>query len=232
MKMKLLSALIVCTASTQVAAENSPYWLNVNGGYVTDRNGYCVRTINWTPEKAIENCEGGEATAAETAPAAAAPAEDTAAKDSASSDADSDAAAAASAAAAAAAASADEEPEVETISLAAGATFELGGSTLSDEGKAAVAELVTQFKAREVTVKEVTIEGHTDSSGDAAFNQQLSEDRAEAVKAEVVANGGNPDKIKTIGYGESNPIADNSTREGRAQNRRVEIKVELDQPKQ
>ena len=232
MKIKLLSALIICSASAQVSAEvsieNSPYWLNVNGGYVTDRNGYCVRTINWTPEQAIENCEGGEAATAEAAPAA--PAEDTAAEGSSASDADSEAAAAA--AAAAVAASADEEPEVETISLAAGATFELGGSTLSDEGKAAVAELVAQFKEREVTVKEVTIEGHTDSSGDAAFNQQLSEDRAEAVKAEVVANGGNPDKIKTVGYGETKPIADNGTREGRAQNRRVEIKVELDQPKQ
>ena len=135
-------------------------------------------------------------------------------------------------AAAAAAASADEEPEIESISLAAGATFELGGSTLSDEGKAAVAELVAKFKERNVNVKETIIEGHTDSSGDAAFNQQLSEDRAEAVKAEAVANGANPDKIKTVGYGESKPIADNSTREGRAQNRRVEIKVELDQPKQ
>ena len=232
MKIKLLSALIICSASAQVSAEvsieNSPYWLNVNGGYVTDRNGHCVRTINWKPEQAIENCEGGAAATAEAAPAVAA--EDTAAEGSSASDADSEAAAAA--AAAAVAASADEEPEVETISLAAGATFELGGSTLSDEGKAAVAELVAQFKEREVTVKEVTIEGHTDSSGDAAFNQQLSEDRAEAVKAEVVANGGNPDKIKTVGYGETKPIADNGTREGRAQNRRVEIKVELDQPKQ
>ena len=229
MKIKLLSAMIICTASAQVSAEasieNSPYWLNVNGDYVTDRNGHCVRTINWTPEQAIASCEGGEDEVSDVA--AASTADDSAAKESSTSDADSGATAAA-----AAAASADEEPEVETISLAAGATFELGGSTLSDEGKAAVAELVAQFKERNVTVKEVTIEGHTDSSGDAAFNQQLSEQRAEAVKAEVVANGGNPDKIKTIGYGESKPIADNSTREGRAQNRRVEIKVELDQPKQ
>jgi len=232
MKIKLLSALIICSASVQVYAQdsidNSPYWLNVSGGYVTDRNGYCVRTINWTPEKAIENCEGGEAATTETAPAPVA-----AAKDSSSSDADSDAAAAAAAAAAvAAAASADEEPEIETISLSGGATFEHGGSTLSDEGKAAVAELVAKFKDGNVTVKETIIEGHTDSSGDAAFNQKLSEDRAEAVKAEAVANGANPDKIKTIGYGESKPIADNSTREGRAQNRRVEIKVEMDQAKQ
>ena len=218
MKMKLLSALVICSASMQVAAENSPYWLNVNGGYVTDRNGFCVRTINWTPEKAIAGCEGGEDEAADTA--AAAKADDSAAKDSASSGADS------GAAAAVAAASADDEPVVEKISLAAGATFDHGGSTLSDEGKAEIAALVEQFKGRGVTA--VTIEGHTDSSGDEAFNQQLSEDRAEAVKAELVAQGANPDKIKTVGYGESKPVADNSTREGRAQNRRVEISVEMD----
>lgn len=227
MKMKILSAMIICAASAQVSAENSPYWLNVNGGYVTDRNGHCVRTINWTPEKAIENCEGGETEAA-PAPAAAAPVDDAAAKDD-SSDADS-AAAAAAAAAAVAADTAETTHEVEKISLAAGATFELGGSILSDEGKAEIASLVEQFKDRDVTA--VTIEGHTDSSGDAAFNQQLSEDRAEAVKAEIVANGGNPDKIKTVGYGESKPIADNGTREGRAQNRRVEIDVQMDHPKQ
>ena len=218
MKMKLLSALVICSASMQVAAENSPYWLNVNGGYVTDRNGFCVRTINWTPEKAIAGCEGGEDEAADTA--AAAKADDSAAKDSASPGADSDAATAA------AAASADDKPVVEKISLAAGATFDHGGSTLSDEGKAEIAALVEQFKGRGVTA--VTIEGHTDSSGDEAFNQQLSEDRAEAVKAELVAQGANPDKIRTVGYGESKPVADNSTREGRAQNRRVEISVEMD----
>jgi OOP family OmpA-OmpF porin len=95
---------------------------------------------------------------------------------------------------------------------------------LSAEGKAEIAALVSKYKGK--TAESVVIEGHTDSSGDAAFNQQLSEKRAEAVKAELVANGANPDKIKTVGYGESKPIADNGTREGRAKNRRVEIRVE------
>ena len=116
------------------------------------------------------------------------------------------------------------EPEYTTLSLSSSASFELGGSTLSAEGKAAVADIVAQFEGREVNA--AIIEGHTDDSGDAAFNQQLSEKRAEAVKAEAVANGANPDKITTIGYGETRPIADNSTREGRAKNRRVEIKID------
>jgi OOP family OmpA-OmpF porin len=121
----------------------------------------------------------------------------------------------------------DEESEYVTLSLASSATFELGGSTLSAEGKAAVADLVSQLKDREVN--SVIIEVHTDDSGDAAFNQDLSEKRAEAVNAEIVANMANPenaDKITTVGYGETKPIADNSTREGRAKNRRIEIKID------
>ena len=100
----------------------------------------------------------------------------------------------------------------------------MGGSTLSAEGKAEIAALIAQYEGK--TADSVVIEGYTDSSGDAAFNQQLSEKRAEAVKAELVANGADPDKITTVGYGESKPIADNVTREGRAKNRRVEIRVE------
>ncbi len=96
----------------------------------------------------------------------------------------------------------DAEDEYITLSLASSATFELGGSTLSAEGKAAIANLVSQLKDREVN--SVIIEGHTDDSGDAAFNQDLSEKRAEAVKKEIVANMASPenaDKITTVGYG-------------------------------
>lgn len=110
------------------------------------------------------------------------------------------------------------------ISLESGASFELGGSTLSEEGKAEIAVLVTQFEGK--TVESVVVEGYTDNSGDAGFNQKLSLERADAVKAELVANGANAEKITTVGYGESKPIADNATSEGRAKNRRVEIKVD------
>ena len=113
--------------------------------------------------------------------------------------------------------------EVAAFSLSSGATFELGGSTLSSEGKAEIAALIAKFEGK--TADSVVIEGHTDDSGDASFNQQLSEKRAEAVKAELVAQGAKAEKISTVGYGEDKPIADNATPEGRAQNRRVEIKV-------
>lgn len=71
----------------------------------------------------------------------------------------------------------------------------------------------------------VQIVGHTDSDGDAAFNQQLSERRANAV-ADVLLNRGVPfNRIQTFGRGESQPIASNLTPEGKARNRRVEIVI-------
>ena len=67
------------------------------------------------------------------------------------------------------------------------------------------------------------IEGHTDSTGGEDFNIVLSEKRAQAVKEYLVMRGISADRITTVGAGPSRPIADNSTKEGRAMNRRVEI---------
>lgn len=210
MKIKLLSAIILSAVSMQAAADKE-YWIGTDGEYAHDRNGHCVRTIKWTPAAAIPGCEGGAAEAkAPAATPAAAPAKEEAV-----------AAKAEPAPAPAAAA----EPQYVKLSLASGATFALGGSTLSDEGKASIAEMVSQFRSEDV--KSVVIEGYTDNTGDASFNQQLSEKRAQAVKDELVnAHGADPSKITTVGYGEANPIADNNTRAGRAKNRRVEIKVD------
>jgi len=205
MKLKLMSAVILSTVSMHAVADKE-YWLGTDGDYVRDRNGHCVRTILWTPEAAIPGCEGmAKAVEAKVAPAAAPAVEE-------------------KAAAVVPVAAVAAEPEFVELSLASGATFEVGGSTLSAEGKAEIIEMMNQFDGEDV--KSVTIEGYTDDSGDAGFNQQLSEKRAQAVKDELVANGANADKITTIGYGESNPIADNGTREGRAKNRRIEIKVD------
>jgi outer membrane protein OmpA-like peptidoglycan-associated protein len=74
--------------------------------------------------------------------------------------------------------------------------------------------------------RHVLIEGHTDSTGPAAYNLKLSELRAASVKTVLVANGVSPDRIETQGYGETKPVADNSTPAGRSQNRRVEIIVQ------
>ena len=71
----------------------------------------------------------------------------------------------------------------------------------------------------------ITIEGHTDSRGDATKNQQLSQQRAEAVANWLIRAGVNTERLRVVGYGESRPIADNETEAGRAKNRRIEFKV-------
>ncbi|MBR7048123.1 MAG: OmpA family protein, partial [Campylobacter sp.] len=70
----------------------------------------------------------------------------------------------------------------------------------------------------------VILEGHTDSTGSAAYNQKLSEKRAAAVAGALQNFGVDAAKISSVGYGESQPIATNATKEGRAQNRRVDAR--------
>jgi outer membrane protein OmpA-like peptidoglycan-associated protein len=71
----------------------------------------------------------------------------------------------------------------------------------------------------------IQVIGHTDSDGDASFNQQLSEGRANAVSAVLINNGTSPARIQSFGRGESQPIASNLNAQGKAQNRRVEIVI-------
>ncbi|MBW2071639.1 MAG: OmpA family protein [Deltaproteobacteria bacterium] len=71
----------------------------------------------------------------------------------------------------------------------------------------------------------IVIEGHTDSTGPAEYNQKLSERRAQAVQAYLLKKGVPADRMTVIGWGESRPRISNLTREGRAANRRVEIRV-------
>lgn len=71
----------------------------------------------------------------------------------------------------------------------------------------------------------VDVTGHTDSTGSSSHNQQLSERRAASVAEYLVAQGNNPKRFQVIGMGQTEPVASNSTPEGRAQNRRVEIRI-------
>ncbi|MEE8410331.1 MAG: OmpA family protein [Myxococcota bacterium] len=71
----------------------------------------------------------------------------------------------------------------------------------------------------------VVIEGHTDSVGPAAYNLQLSDDRAKSVREALIERGIDGGRMEAIGYGESKPIASNRSRKGRAANRRVEFKI-------
>ncbi len=108
--------------------------------------------------------------------------------------------------------------------LQGSATFESSDATLSAEGIALLDEailiLLDNPSAR------VVVEGHTDDEGEAEDNLELSQQRAEAVVAYLVAGGVAPDRLTAIGYGEERPIADNVTDEGRAENRRIEFVIE------
>ena len=84
-----------------------------------------------------------------------------------------------------------------------------------------LADFMAQYPATNVEVA-----GHTDSVGPDAYNQKLSQRRADAVKQVLVKDGVAPSRITSVGYGESRPVADNATEAGRAVNRRVEAAVE------
>jgi OOP family OmpA-OmpF porin len=107
--------------------------------------------------------------------------------------------------------------------MAADAHFDFDKSVLKPEGKAKLDDLVGKLKA--VNVEVIIAIGHTDSIGSDAYNKKLSLRRANAVKAYLVSKGIEANRIYTEGKGESQPIADNKTKEGRAKNRRVEIEV-------
>lgn len=101
--------------------------------------------------------------------------------------------------------------------------FALNSTELKPESKSQLSELVQFMEQHPEATVEIT--GYTDSSGAAEYNQMLSEKRAQAVADELQSQGIDSSRITVKGEGENNPIASNDTREGRAQNRRVEIKV-------
>ena len=72
----------------------------------------------------------------------------------------------------------------------------------------------------------IMVAGYTDSQGGQAYNMELSQHRAEAVRSFLVSHGVAPDRVTAQGFGPSQPVADNSSPEGRADNRRVEIVVQ------
>lgn len=104
-----------------------------------------------------------------------------------------------------------------------GVTFEVNSDVLTSGGMTILDEAVTILKPR-ASVR-LEIQGHTDNTGDAKHNMALSQKRAEAVKRYLVDKGIAPERLETKGYGDSMPVGDNSTEQGRESNRRIEFKV-------
>jgi OOP family OmpA-OmpF porin len=103
-----------------------------------------------------------------------------------------------------------------------GVYFETAKAVLTENSRT-ILEIVARSLADWPEVR-VEIAGHTDSRGSEAFNQDLSQRRAEAVRAYLVERGVAADRMTARGHGESDPIADNGTEKGRERNRRVELK--------
>jgi outer membrane protein OmpA-like peptidoglycan-associated protein len=103
--------------------------------------------------------------------------------------------------------------------------FKFGQASLPDEAKARIDQLVQQLKQDPKNVF-IEIEGHTDNVGDPSINQRIGLERAEAVQRYLYEQYQIPlHKMNILSYGEDKPAAPNNTRDGRAQNRRVVIKV-------
>jgi OOP family OmpA-OmpF porin len=101
--------------------------------------------------------------------------------------------------------------------------FNSGKATFQQQTFPVLQSIVAILK--EYPSSRFSIEGHTDSDGKDAMNQKLSEDRAAAVRTYLTDNGIASDRLTSVGYGESKPIDSNKTKKGKANNRRVEVKL-------
>jgi outer membrane protein OmpA-like peptidoglycan-associated protein len=117
-----------------------------------------------------------------------------------------------------------EEARGVVITLSGAVLFATGKSTLLPIAMDKITEVAKALKDQ--GYKSLLVEGHTDSQGSADKNMVLSQQRADAVRSHLVSQGIPSDKIRAQGIGSSRPVADNSTADGRANNRRVEIIVE------
>ena len=213
----LFATVALATAASAQSVDN---WRSGAGDAVwkNGSNDLCWRDSAWTPATAAVGCDGAivapKAAAPAPAPRAAAPAPAPRAAAPAP---------APKAAPAPAARPAPPPPAATKVTYAADAFFDFDKSVLKAEGKAKLDDLISKVKG--INLEVVIAVGHTDAVGSDAYNQGLSMKRSEAVKAYLVSNGVEKNRVYTEGKGEKQPVADNKTKEGRAKNRRVEIEV-------
>ena len=198
------AALTLGMVMNSAYADNEGYVVSSDKSVVKNPFGLCWRTGYWTPAMATAECDPDLMPKKAEPMAAPAPM-------------------VAPAPMAAPAPKPVVKPTVEKVTMAAETNFDFDKSVLKPEGKARLDDLVGKLKA--VNLEVIIAIGHTDSIGSNAYNQKLSVRRANSVKAYLVSKGIEANRIYTEGKGETQPIADNRTKEGRAKNRRVEIEV-------
>ncbi len=116
------------------------------------------------------------------------------------------------------------DPVFTTISLSANALFDFDKAVLKPAGKESLDAVINRIQNTD-DIQAIRIVGHTDSVGSNEYNQQLSLRRAAAVKNYLVSGGVNAGIMTVSGMGESQPVADNKTAEGRTRNRRVDVSI-------
>jgi len=123
-------------------------------------------------------------------------------------------------------AAAEPAPQSEVITLSdqGDVLFAFDSAELTPEAQNQLQGLLAKLQGADV--QNIKVVGHTDSQGTDEYNQKLSERRASSVVAFLLSQGLAPDKLTSQGKGESEPVADNATEEGRAQNRRVELHIQ------
>ena len=192
-------------------ADKPIYWIGSDGKFVKNPYGNCVRTIDWKAELALPECEPGMKQPEKVA----------AVPDSAS--------ASALEAAPAPVVKAVPEPAVKKITLTSDTLFDFNKADLRLEGKSKLNELAAKIGGKNISVEQILITGHASAPGTVAYNQILSERRAETVKSYLVQQGVDVSRVITKGVGESQPVASNGNAAGRALNRRVEIEIKAQQ---
>jgi OmpA-OmpF porin, OOP family len=212
--MKKLNKVAMLFASaalvTAAGAQTVDNWKNGNGELVwkNGTNELCWRGNFWTPATADPGCDGAIAPPVAVAPAPAPVA----------------APAPAPIVAAPAPAPAPPPPPAATkVTYASDAFFDFDKAVIKPEGRAKLDDLIGKIK--DINLEVIIAVGHTDAVGGDSYNQKLSIRRSEAVKAYLVSKGIEKNRVYTEGKGESQPVADNKTADGRAKNRRVEIEV-------
>jgi len=214
-----LAAPLMALAQTPTAeqfkyASGADQWLDANGNpWRNGTNELCWRDSGWTPATAYPTCDGAlqpppppppaPAVAPPPPPPPAAPAPAPAAPPPPP--------------------AAAPAPVSEKVTFATDAFFDFDKAVLKPESQAKLTDLVEKTKG--VNLEVIIAVGHTDSVGADGYNQKLSIRRSDAVKNFLASKGIEKNRIYTEGKGESQPVADNKTSEGRAKNRRVEVEV-------
>lgn len=195
----LATALVLGAFAMDANAGFPPYWQDQSGKTVISGTGTCVRTGHWTPELATAECDSGlmpqKVAAAPADPVPEAPAAPA------------------------------PMPVTEKVTMDADAMFDFDKSEIKPQGKEALDEVVRKLNLAGAELGLITSTGHTDSIGSTEYNIDLSLRRAEAVKAYLISKGVDGGRINSVGEGERQPFANNTTAQGRAENRRVDIEV-------